>query len=198
MTGPVLLLLDYQKAICDPAGSIGRSGIGAEVARRGVLVTAGQVLGEFRRRGAPVIHVRVAFDADYQRMTSASDRFRAMKEARLLLETDPATAFCDEVTPLSGELVVTKGCVNAFVGTNLHEKLTQLTPAELVVGGVATNQVVESTVRYAADSGYRVVVLEDLCASFTDDMHRFSVDKILPGFGRVMSSEQYLDTWRQG
>ena len=129
-------------------------------------------------------------------MTSASERFGSIKAAGLLLEDDPGTAFCDEVAPAAGELVVTKGCVNAFVGTNLHEKLVPMRPSELVVGGVATNQVVESTVRYAADAGYRTVVLEDLCASFTEEMHRFSVEKILPGFGRVTTSNEYLATWR--
>ena len=196
MSNPVLLLMDYQKDICEPKGAIGSSGTGVEVVRRGVLEVAGRVLRVFRERQAPIIHARVAFDPGYHRMTSASERFGSIKAAGLLLEDDPGTAFCDEVAPAAGELVVTKGCVNAFVGTNLHEKLVPMRPSELVVGGVATNQVVESTVRYAADAGYRTVVLEDLCASFTEEMHRFSVEKILPGFGRVTTSNEYLATWR--
>lgn len=195
MTQPVLLLLDYQKAICKPDGAIGRSGTGAEVVRRGVLEAAGQTLEEFRRRGVPVIHIRVAFDPDYQRLTSGSDRFRSIQEAGLLLEGDPDTEFCTEVIPRDKELVVTKGCVNPFVGTNLSEKLVSLAATELVMGGVATNQVVESTVRYAADVGYRAVILEDLCASFTEELHRFSVEKILPGFGRVTTSDDYVNSW---
>jgi nicotinamidase-related amidase len=89
--------------------------------------------------------------------------------------------------------VVTKGCVSAFIGTNLQSKLIANAAEELVLGGVATNQVVESTARIAADMGYRVTVLEDLCASFDADMHAFSVEQMLPNFGRVTDSRAYLE-----
>ena len=35
MSNPVLLLMDYQKDICEPKGAIGSSGTGGEVVRRG-------------------------------------------------------------------------------------------------------------------------------------------------------------------
>jgi nicotinamidase-related amidase len=196
MIRPVLLLLDYQKAICEPEGAIGRLGTGDEVVRRGVLGLAAQMLEEFRSREEPIIHSRVAFDSNYHRLTSASDRFRSLRDAGVLLEGDPDTEFCSEVLPTDEEVVVTKGCVNPFVGTNLSERLIPLRATELVVAGVATNQVVESTVRYAADIGYRIVVLEDLCASFNWEMHGFSVDKILPWFAKVTTGEDYRRNWK--
>ena len=196
MVRPVLLLLDYQKAICEPDGAIGRSGTGDEVVRRGVLDLAAQILEKFRNREAPVIHSRVAFDASYHRLTSGSDRFRSLRDAGVLREGDPDTEFCLEVLPTGEEVVVTKGCVNPFVGTNLSERLIPLRATELVVAGVATNQVVESTVRYAADIGYRIVVLEDLCASFNREMHEFSVEKILPSFGQVTTGVDYMRNWK--
>lgn len=191
---PVLILMDYQEGICREDGPIGRSGVGAEVSRRGVLEAARGALSRFRSAQHPVIHVRVAFDPQYHRLTSASPRFGAMRRHRMLLESDPATQICPEVAPLPEEPVITKGCVNPFIGTHLTHSLTHLRPAELVLGGVATNHVVESTARYAADAGYPVVVLEDLCASFRQDLHDFAVTEILPAFGRVLSSAEYFET----
>lgn len=193
MAAPVLLLMDYQEAICRPDGAVGRSGAGAEVERRGVLDAAARVLEAFRARDLPRIFVRVAFDEHYARMTSASPRFQSMRRNRLLLESDPGTAICAEVAPRADEPVVTKGCVSPFIGTNLTSKLIGLGARELVLGGVATNQVVESTARIAADMGYAVTVLEDLCAGFGAEAHAFSVEQMLPAFGTVTGSREYLE-----
>ena len=48
----------------------------------------------------------------------------------------------------------------------------------LVLMGVATEFVVETAVRYAADLDYRVIVLEDCCAPFSDEAHRASLHVI--------------------
>lgn len=189
---PVLLLMDYQEAICHEDGAIGRTGLGSEVARRGVLAKAQQALARFRAEGRPVIHVRVALDDRYLRLTSASPGFAAIKQNRLLLESDPGTAICTEVAPLADELVVTKGGHGAFGGTNLAAKLHALRPTELVLGGVATNHVVESTARHAVDIGFPVVVLEDLCASFTDELHEFAITQILPRYATITTLAEYV------
>lgn len=189
---PILLLMDYQEAICRASGTIGRSGIGAQVEARHVLQAARRAALAFREAGSPVVHVRVAFDGAYTRLTSASPRFAAMREQRLLLEEDPATRICEEVAPLDEEVIITKGCVNPFVGTHLQQTLTRLCPTELVLGGVATNHVVESTARLAADMGYPVIVLEDLCAAASDELHRFAIEKVIPHYATVRNSVEYL------
>ncbi|MDQ3674681.1 MAG: cysteine hydrolase, partial [Gemmatimonadota bacterium] len=159
---------------------------------RGALRAAVTVLEAFRQRNRPVVHVRVAFDDEYHRRTSAGKSFAYMQEHRLMLEADPASAIVSELTPLPGELVVTKGCQNAFVGTNLAERLVRMRPTQLVMGGVATNYVVEATARYATDVGYDVVILEDLCASFSEEMHEFAITKVLPRVATIASSADFL------
>lgn len=190
--GFVLVLMDLQEALCRPEGRVGRSGLAAEVERRGVLTTAATTLAEFRGRAWPVVHVRVAFDATYSRLTSSSPRFGAFKVNGLMLETEAETAIVAELAPVAGETVIDKGCVNPFVGTRLHSVLTGLAAQHLVLGGVATNHVVEGTARYASDWGYRVTVLEDLCASGTRELHEFSVDHILPAYAAVDRSDRWI------
>lgn len=190
---PVLLLLDFQEGVCREDGPIGRQGVGAEVARRGVLETAQRALKWFRDQGYPVIHVRVAFDPEYHRLTSSSSRFASMRKHQMLREDDPWAQFCPQLSPIPGEPVINKGGVNAFIGTQLSQLLNRLRPTELVLCGVATNHVVESTARFATDSGFPVVILEDACASFDQELHQFAIERILPMYGQVTSVALYQE-----
>jgi nicotinamidase-related amidase len=52
--------------------------------------------------------------------------------------------------------------------------------------------VVDSAARYADDAGLYVKVIEDCCASPDPELHRIECEKILPLFGRVISSEKLL------
>ena len=49
-------------------------------------------------------------------------------------------------------------------------------PERLVVAGISTTYVVESTVRHASDLGYRVTVAADACSSASPAMHRASLE----------------------
>ena len=59
----------------------------------------------------------------------------------------------------------------------------------IVLGGIATNIGVESTARSAAEHGYELVIPEDLCSTFSAEMHAFSFTHILPRLARVTQSE---------
>lgn len=188
----VLMLMDLQEGICRSTGSVGSSGMGHQTEKRGVLEAAAHVLASHRERDLPRVFVRVAFDADYQRLSSASPRFQTFRNRGLMIEDTDEAQICSEIAPLPGEAVISKGCVIPFIGTNLTSVLTKLGATRLILGGVATNMVVEGTARYAADAGYAVTVLEDLCAGVSQEAHDFSITQILPAFGSVQHSEVYL------
>jgi len=57
-----------------------------------------------------------------------------------------------------------------------------------VLGGVSTNFGVESTLRQAWESGFSMLVAEDLCASRSAEMHAFATTKIFPRLCRVVQS----------
>ena len=58
--------------------------------------------------------------------------------------------------------------------------------------GVATQFAVEGTAREAVDRGYRVMVLEDCCASRVHEVHRFSIDVILRSLCTVTTAECFI------
>ena len=57
-----------------------------------------------------------------------------------------------------------------------------------MIGGIATNIGVESTVRAAHEHGYAVVLVEDVTAGRSADMHAFAFEHIFPMLGRVAKS----------
>lgn len=177
--------MDFQNAVCKGMAA-------AEVERRGVLQNARRCLEAARTHRVPVIHVRVGFDPQHSLRTSKSKRFEGFEKQGAMRLGSADTEFCEEVAPAAGEPVVTKGCVNPFIGTPLTELLVGRRAAELYLAGVATNAVVESALRHAADSGFAVNVIEDCCASFDQAMHDFAVTKIFPAYGEMCTAEDFI------
>ncbi|MDQ7905560.1 cysteine hydrolase [Phytohabitans sp. ZYX-F-186] len=194
-TRTALLMLDYQVALCD-GGPHGRMPqLAEQVAQRGVLETAARVLAAARAARWPVFHVRLAFEPSYALRTNRLPRFEPYETQRAMLADSPEARIVDAVAPLDTEPVVDKGCVDPFVGTPLLPALAAAGVGHVVLGGVATNLVVESTARHASDAGLRVTVVEDMCASFRPDFHAFSVQHMLPLFSTVTTAAAVIPTF---
>jgi biuret amidohydrolase len=191
-TRKALLLLDYQVALCEDGPHLRMPPLAAQVAERDVLATAERVLGAARDAGWLVAHVRLAFDPTYVLRTNRLARFDAYPDQRAMLADSPEAQIVKALAPIEGEPVVDKGCVDPFVGTPLLQVLAAEGIGEVVLGGVATNLVVESAARHASDTGLQVTVVEDMCASFRPDFHEFSVQHMLPLFGTVTTSADLL------
>jgi nicotinamidase-related amidase len=190
--GRALLLLDLQEGVCRPDGEIGSSGIGAQVAERGALGAAARALAAARGHGVTVAYARLAFDDAYATLASRAPRVRAMREAGLGRANSPGAAICPEIAPRSGEAVVAKVGIDPLIGTPLLPILAAAGAREVALAGVATNHVVESTARHAADLGLSVVVLEDACAAQTAELHRNAVEGTLPFYAVITSVEDYV------
>jgi nicotinamidase-related amidase len=192
MESAVLMLMDLQVGICGPGGLLGsKSGLSDHTARRHVLDRAAGALEEARKKGVSVIHVGVAFDDDYANRNNRGRGFERFESNRWMLRGSEEAAFNPQVAPVDGEIVIRKGCVNPFIGTNLMEILVRLGAGHLYLGGTATNYVVESTARHAGDTGFAVTVLEDLCASYNQEMHDFAIQNILPMFASIGHSSEF-------
>ncbi|MEA3376530.1 MAG: cysteine hydrolase [Chloroflexota bacterium] len=100
----------------------------------------------------------------------------------------------ESVKPIEGEDVVEKNRVDAFIGTNLKEILDEAGIDTLLMGGVATNWVVEATARHAADEDYRVVIIEDGCSSMNQSMHDFAIDNILSNLAEIVSTDEVIQS----
>lgn len=110
---------------------------------------AGQVLEAFRKAGDPVVHV--------QHLSPAGGGF--------LEEGTDGAEIMAPVTPADGEAVVQKRAPNAFLRTDLEQRLRDLDVEEVVVVGMMTSMCVDATTRAGADLGFSMTLVPDACAA---------------------------------
>ncbi|GBQ27993.1 hydrolase [Gluconacetobacter azotocaptans] len=148
-----------------------------------VLETSRRLAARFRQAGAPVVLVRVAFSADFGDAPPQNVDAPTSRAALDSLRPDWSTLAEGLAQPT--DIVVTKRQWGAFYGTELDLQLRRRGIRTIVLGGVATNFGVESTLRHAWELGYDVVVAEDACASRSSDLHDMAIRHIFPRLSRV-------------
>lgn len=175
MDRPILIALHYQNDVLHAEGRI-RVGLGDDDRARLDLIDAGaRLLDGARQRGWPIIHVRVAYRPDYSDLIQNAPILRNVAAIGAVQEGSWGAAFHERLSPLNSEFVVTHNRINAFYGSTLETLLRQFQARHLVIAGVATHSVVESTVRHAVDCGFEVSVVADACASAAPQVHQASL-----------------------
>lgn len=137
-----LLVIDMQQGFDHPAWGR-RNNPAAEA-------NAWRLLQDWRRRGAPVIHIHHASPAP---------------DGRLRLG-EPGHAPKPETLPLPSEPVFLKSVNSSFIGTGLEAHLLRQGVDSLVLVGLTTNHCVSTTARMAANLGFRTLVVADATAAF--------------------------------
>ena len=149
--------------------------------KKPVLGATRRVLDAARDAGVTVIYVvaarRPEFSSPRNKFTSSVGRARV---AGSPAEEAERLAIVDEVAPVGDEPIVRKPRMNAFFGSELQTLLTSRDISTLVLCGVATNFVVESTARYAVDSDYRVILLQDCCTAGEEEAHARALASMTP------------------
>ena len=139
-----------------------------------LIVRVNKVLAKARHDGIPVIYVEVRRG-----------------------ERTPETEIHPAVTPLPGEVVLTKRRVGPFSTTNLDEVLRNQGIETLILMGISTSGCVLSTVRWAADIDYGLIVLSDCCADRDDEVQRILMEKVFPRQASVVTSQEFLQALRE-
>jgi nicotinamidase-related amidase len=192
VTKTALLLLDLQNEMVDEKGKIGSAGLHKVVAERGVLQHAKAAADAARRAQLPIVFVRLGFRPDYSDALSVAPRIAKLKSHGAAVLGTWGTEFPAILSPQADDYIVTKQCVNPFYNTGLLNWLSHRGVQRVVIGGVVTNLVVESTARAADDAGLGVTVLEDCCAAPNPAWHQFAIDNTLPLFAEMSTSVRYF------
>jgi nicotinamidase-related amidase len=122
---------------------------------------ARSVLERFRDESSAIVHVQHLWDAP---------------DAEFLRPGTDGVEIHQLVQPTGDEPVIQKEQPNAFLGTELSEKLAELATDRLVVMGMMTSMCVDATVRAALDRGLETVVVADACAAPDLDWNDHRVD----------------------
>ena len=178
-----LLIMDYQ------------SGIVSGVAEKDpdLLNRTAAVLAAARAANLPIIYIVVQFREGYPEVSPRNRSFSSIRESGRMLAGSPGTEIHTQVEPRPGEVVVAKRRVGAFSTTDLETILRAQGITSLVLCGIATSGVVLSTVRWAADMDYELVVVEDCCADRDDEVHRVLTQKVFPRQASVVSAQEIIE-----
>ena len=138
-----LLIIDIQRDYF-PGGAfpLVEPEAAAEAARR--------ALDRFRAEGEPIVHVRHIWDAP---------------DAPFFKKGTAGTEIHPLVAPEGDETLITKDEPNAFLGTDLEQRLRADGIDELVVAGMMSSMCVDASVRAGADLGFGMTVIHDGCAA---------------------------------
>ncbi|HEY7316518.1 MAG TPA: isochorismatase family cysteine hydrolase [Candidatus Binatia bacterium] len=161
---------------------------------RNVGQAAKSVLDAARRARVLIVHIVI----DYQ-PAFFSPKNKFLQKVRIPILSAPGTnvadllEIVDEVKPMGDEPVIRKPRMNPFFGTALDSMLRSRDIDTVVLMGVATEFVVEAAARHAADADYRVIVLEDCCAGFSEEAHRVSLH-IMDHLATLAKSADFLES----
>ena len=176
-----LVLIDLQKGVLAmPLAPRGAAQIVQNAARLGL---------HFEEVGAVLALIHVGYSS------AGVDRLSQPVDTPPSAQGPPAADFSDfapEIASLHADIVIKKRQWGAFYGTELDLQLRRRGVNTIVLAGIATNFGVESTAREAWQHNYAVVVAEDAVASTSEEMHRFSIEKILPRIARVRPTAEIV------
>ncbi|MBY8863446.1 cysteine hydrolase [Nocardia sp. CA2R105] len=163
-----------------------------EIVRRDVLVNANRITVAARSAGAKVVYLRIAFQPGHPDLVANAPLFKNILRDNLHVEGTSGAAIADEVEPLSDDTVVTHQRLNGFQGTQLDVLLRGAGVDALVFCGIATNMAVEGAARAAADLGYRTLVVEDACSTFTEALHNGAIAS-LGALAEIISTADLIE-----
>jgi ureidoacrylate peracid hydrolase len=186
--GPIralLLLIDLQRAFCEPDGSMATQGRPIEAMR--AAARRCQVLAEQARiLGVPVAWTRMMLKPDYSDGGMITRLRPGIMKVGGLRAGTPDVELCSLVSTRPDHLIVDKPRHSSLYATTLEDTLRQRGIARIVVGGVTTSMCVETTVRDLAQRDYEVVVIEDACGDFDAPRHAASLAAMKFGFAHVL------------
>ena len=159
---------------------------------RGVVAKTQALQQASRDAGLLVCYSATVFRPGYPEISDRNKTFSQRKASGAPAVSDPVQVIHEGVRPIDGEIVVGKHRVNALYGTDLDMSLRANNIETIVLLGYATSGVVLSTTRYAADSDYRLLIVEDCCSDSDPEVHDFLTQRIFPRQADIVQSEDII------
>lgn len=97
----------------------------------------------------------------------------------------------DGLEPLENEIVIPKTSSSLFNSTNFEYVLRNLGVEYVMVMGVVTDQCVETAIRDGCDRGFMMTLVDDACATFSDQRQAESLIGI-KGYCRMRTTDEVI------
>ncbi len=156
-----------------------------------VVPNCAKLLDAFRKK-----KMRIFYGAFGASLLDGSDlhplRQLRLKEVPAFTTEDFEFKVLEELAPQRGELVIPKATRSAFSGTSLNHRMRMCGIETIVVVGAATDVCVSSTARGAWDMGYKVILIDDATATFTEEDQTYTMRNWASFFGGVMDADELI------
>ncbi|WP_347905448.1 isochorismatase family cysteine hydrolase [Pseudomonas purpurea] len=173
-----LLLVDMQRAWLDPSLDAHHRGPEADYfltrAHQMVIPNQRKLLDAMRSAQQNVLHTVIE-----SLTVDGRDRSLDHKLSNLNVpKGSPGAMIVEPLAALENEIVLPKTSSGVFNSTNIDYVLRNLQTRHLIIAGIVTDQCVDMAVRDAADRGYLVTLVEDACATHTEERHHACLNAI--------------------
>jgi nicotinamidase-related amidase len=190
--GTALLLLHWQNDLATPSGKLSGD-MPQRLAADNTIEHAQAVLKASREKGMLVVYINASHRPGYPEVNiKPSSLSGNIAKAGGFMRGTWGAEVIDRLKPLAEEIIIYNYNSSAFIYTELDLILRNKGITDLVLTGLVTNWVVESTARDATNRGYNIYTLSDCCQGVNEEMHRWSLANILSAIGSVIDSGSYI------
>ena len=186
-----LVVVDVQNDFCHNQGVFGKRNFNLSYAEKAVNNIL-HFMNQCRQYSLPIIFVRT-LHSSWTDSESWIGRMEGAAREMPICRPESWGAEFYKVKPLAGDFIVTKHRFSGFVGTDLDLVLRSKGIETLLMTGVATNVCVETTARDGFNRDYRIILVEDCCAAFSEEEHASTITNMSKYFGIVTNSEVFME-----
>ncbi|MCP1314980.1 N-carbamoylsarcosine amidohydrolase [Halomonas sp. 707D7] len=184
-----LLVVDFMQGYVREESPLFAPGVVEAVANMPALLEAA------RQSDTPVIHTNILYHAPDQ--LDGGLWVQKSPVMRAMVAGNPFAEFCDEVTPLPTEPVITKQYASAFFGTSLSAMLVAMGVDTIIVTGCSTSGCIRATAVDGLQYGFRVMVVRDCVGDRHPDPHEANLFDIDSKYGDVIDRQQAIGHLRK-
>ncbi len=191
-----LLIVDVQNEFCHPEGRFAQRGL--DVRNINHVVTKIRALIEAAHASSiPVAYIQNIEEeaTDSLSWMTRPDGDESIANGQICRKGSWGVDLY-ELFPEERDFVCRKYRFSAFFNTPLNAFLRSRDIQTVVVTGIITNVCVESTARDACMNDYYVVVPEDACATWDQNVQKASLSNIRSFFGKVTNTQTILGSWK--
>ena len=179
-----LVVIDLLNDFLTESGKV-HNNIKIELERVQLIPNLKRLMAGARTAGLQIVYAphglnEHSFD-DFKYVTP---RLQVAMQNHVFWEGDFGDEFYEPLRPLDGDIIVSHHRVfDAFMRTDLNEKLKARGIEKVILAGLTSQTCVEGTGRHAIEAGYHLTFLTDAVAEFTEKAHMSALKISYPTFG---------------
>ena len=188
-----LLLIEYQNDFTSEGGAL-HDGVKSVMESTNMLANTVHTAAKARAAGVTLMFAPISFAKGYREITSEPyGILKGVVDANAFVRGTWGAEIVDSLSPTPEDIVIEgKRGLDTFASTNLDFILRSRGIKTLAVAGFLTNCCVESTTRTGYEKGFSMVALSDCAATLSEEEQRFTFEKNLPMFARILTHTEFL------